>query len=136
MDIKLSSGIKTLRFCDDDGTELFSFRINPTDTNLAERCEKVSEYFRERTVNDTTTIASAAALNRDLETQINYLIGMPDGETIFKPPLTACTVLESGDLLAAFVLDQVIAVVEPIMKERAKKAANKAAAYMKKYERV
>lgn len=68
-------GRMNFTFTDEDGEVFSSFRLNPADINVANRCMEVSEQFRQREDRKITTVAEAAAYNAELEEKINYILG-------------------------------------------------------------
>lgn len=126
-------GRMNFTFTDEDGEVFSSFRLNPADINVANRCMEVSEQFRQREDRKITTVAEAAAYNAELEEKINYILGYDAKDSVFGE-VSATTVLPSGELFAMVVLEAIAKAVEPEIKKRKQKMSDAVAKYTKKYE--
>lgn len=132
-DIKLTTGIQTYRFFDEDDNLIAQFRINPIDVNLADRAFEVSDWFE--SIKDSMTGATVRDLsifNHQLEEKIAYVLGY-DPKDLFGT-ITATTVLPNGDMWAAIILDKIITEIEPQVQKRTKAMEKAQQKYLKKYE--
>ena len=128
---KIATGIQTLQFTDEDDHVFASFRINPTDINLAARAQEVGEYFspENQALKD---IPTAAALNKEIEEKISYVLGY-DASDVFGE-VTATTIFPNGEMWAMVVLDTILKEVQPAVQDRLKKMDKAAEKYLKQYE--
>ena len=129
----VSVGKLNFTFTDEDGEVFSSFRLNPADINVANRCMEVSEQFRQREDRKITTVAEAAAYNSEMEEKISYILGYDAKDSVFGE-VSATTVLPSGELFAMVVLEAIAKAVEPEIKKRKQKMSDAVAKYTKKYE--
>lgn len=126
-------GRMNFTFTDEDGEVFSSFRLNPADINVANRCMEVSEQFRQREDRKITTVAEAAAYNSELEEKISYILGYDAKDSVFGE-VSATTVLPSGELFAMVVLEAIAKAVEPEIQKRKQKMSEAVSKYTKKYE--
>lgn len=116
--------------------EIFaSFRLNPTDVNIAARAEEVSAFFEktEETVKNVTSAKEAAKLNELIQDKINYLLGYEASKDLFREPITATTVFGNGQMFANIVLDKVADAIAPEIEKRRKKMQAEVDKYTEKY---
>lgn len=71
---KIDDGILTFTFTNNQNEIFASFRLNPTDVNIAARAEEVSAFFEkmEETVKNVASAKEAAKLNELIQDKINY----------------------------------------------------------------
>ena len=131
----IAVGKLNFTFTDEDGNVFSSFRLNPTDVNVASRCEEVSEFFRKRQDKEPTSLDDILKINDELEEKIAYILGYDARESIFGE-VPATTVLPSAELFAEAVLKAITNAVNTEMEKRNKKAAEVAAKYTSKYDNV
>lgn len=131
----IDSGLIPFEFHDRAGRLLASFEMNPADINLAARCEEVTNFFEQQAAPAGKTISDMQKYDRELTEKLTYLLGCDADYQIFKPPMTATTVLPSGDIFAAVVLDRIVEAVTPEIKKRAEKMKSAAEKYTAKYEK-
>ena len=132
-DIKLTTGIQTYRFFDEDDNLIAQFRINPMDVNLADRAMEVADWFESaKTDMENSTVHDLSLFNKVLEDKIAYVLGY-EPKDIFGV-ITATTVLPNGDMWAAIVLDKIITEIEPQVKKRTKAMEKAQEKYLRKYE--
>ena len=83
---KIDDGILTFTFTNNQDEIFASFRLNPTDVNVAARAEEVSEFFEnlEDSVKDVKSTKEAAKLNELIQDKINYLLGYEASKDLFK----------------------------------------------------
>lgn len=129
----ISTGKMKFTFTDEDGDVFSAFRLNPSDVNLAKRCQEVAEQFGQQKDRQLSTIEDAVAYNTELEEKISYILGYDAKAAIFGE-VSATTVLPSGELFAAVVLDTIAKAVEPEIRKRNKKMTEAVAKYTGKYE--
>ena len=132
---KIDNGILTFTFTNNQDEIFASFRLNPTDVNVAARAEEVSEFFEnlEDSVKDVKSTKEAAKLNELIQDKINYLLGYEASKDLFKEPITATTVFGNGQMFANIVLDKVADAIAPEIEERKKKMQAAVNKYTEKY---
>ena len=126
------------RFTDEDGDVVSSFRMNPADIKVAIRSEEVSKYLEERksALSGNMAATDMADFNDELEEKICYVLGYDARSELFKAPLTATTILPSGDLFAVAVMDKIVEAVKPEIEKRRANMEKAAAKYTSRYDRV
>ena len=132
---KIDDGILTFTFTNNQNEIFASFRLNPTDVNIAARAEDVSAFFEkmEETVKNVTSAKEAAKLNELIQDKINYLLGYEASKDLFREPLTATTVFGNGQMFANIVLDKVADAIAPEIEKRRKKMQAEVDKYTEKY---
>lgn len=135
---QLDDGLFTFTFSNSKGEVFSSFLMNPTDINIAVRCEEAADYFaaREKEASGVMGAAQMAKLNAELEEKLVYVLGYDARPTLFKAPMTATTILPTGDLFAVVILETIKKAVEPEIRKRGERMQKAAAKYTDKYERV
>lgn len=131
-DTRVATGIQTYTFTDEDDHVFASFRLNPTDINLAKRALEVGEYFEHLKDTAPETVEELAAMNDEMEQKISYVLGY-EASDIFGE-VTATTVFPDGTVFAILVVDTIIEAVQPALQDRAKSIQEKSAKYLEKYE--
>ena len=132
---KIDDGILMFTFTNNQNEIFASFRLNPTDVNIAARAEEVSAFFEktEETVKNVTSAKEAAKLNELIQDKINYLLGYEASKDLFREPITATTVFENGQMFANIVLDKVADAIAPEIEKRRKKMQAEVDKYTEKY---
>ena len=132
---KIDDGILMFTFTNNQNEIFASFRLNPTDVNIAARAEEVSAFFEktEETVKNVTSAKEAAKLNELIQDKINYLLGYEASKDLFREPLTATTVFGNGQMFANIVLDKVADAIAPEIEKRRKKMQAEVDKYTEKY---
>lgn len=132
---KIDDGILTFTFTNNQNEIFASFRLNPTDVNIAARAEEVSAFFEktEETVKNVTSAKEAAKLNELIQDKINYLLGYEASKDLFREPITATTVFGNGQMFANIVLDKVADAIAPEIEKRRKKMQAEVDKYTEKY---
>lgn len=132
---KIDDGILTFTFTNNQNEIFASFRLNPTDVNIAARAEEVSAFFEktEETVKNVTSAKEAAKLNELIQDKINYLLGYEASKDLFREPVTATTVFGNGQMFANIVLDKVADAIAPEIEKRRKKMQAEVDKYTEKY---
>ena len=134
----IGSAFLKFTFSDEDGEVISSFRLNPADIKVAIRSEEVSKYLESRksTMSGNLTAAEMAKFNDELEEKICYVLGYDARSELFKAPLTATTILPSGDLFAVLVMDKIVEAVAPEVEKRRANMEKAAAKYTARYDGV
>ena len=132
---KIDDGILTFTFTNNQNEIFASFRLNPTDVNIAARAEEVSAFFEkmEETVKNVASAKEATKLNELIQDKINYLLGYEASKDLFREPITATTVFENGQMFANIVLDKVADAIAPEIEKRRKKMQAEVYKYTEKY---
>ncbi len=132
---KIDDGILMFTFTNNQNEIFASFRLNPTDVNIAARAEEVSAFFEktEETVKNVTSAKEAAKLNELIQDKINYLLGYEASKDLFREPITATTVFGNGQMFANIVLDKVADAIAPEIEKRKKKMQAEVDKYTEKY---
>lgn len=132
---KIDDGILTFTFTNNQNEIFASFRLNPTDVNIAARAEEVSAFFEkmEETVKNVASAKEAAKLNELIQDKINYLLGYEASKDLFREPITATTVFENGQMFANIVLDKVADAIAPEIEKRREKMQAEVDKYTEKY---
>lgn len=132
---KIDDGILMFTFTNNQNEIFASFRLNPTDVNIAARAEEVSTFFEktEETVKNVTSAKEAAKLNELIQDKINYLLGYEASKDLFREPITATTVFGNGQMFANIVLDKVADAIAPEIEKRRKKMQAEVDKHTEKY---
>ena len=132
----VSSSLLKFTFSDEDGEVLASFRMNPADVKLAQRCQEVSAYFEnlENKTPDTATLEDAVKFNAEIEEKICYLLGYDAKRSLFGL-LSATSVMSDGDMFVVHVMDQIIKAVGPEIKKRQQAMAKAVSKHTDKYRK-
>ena len=129
---KITTGIETYTFTDENDHVFASFRLNPTDINLAKRALEAGEYFDTLQDRKIESVDELVALNAEIEEKISYVLGY-DASDIFGE-VTATTVFSDGTVFAILLIDSIIEAMQPAIEERKKQMADRANKYLEKYE--
>lgn len=128
----IDSGVITATFTDLDGHVFSKFRINPTDLRTGERAIESADFFQgikaESFDKDLVT-----QLQKDIEDKISYVLGYDSSKDIFGE-VSALTVLPDGRLFVEIIVDKIMEIVGPAVKDRQEAMAKRADSYTKKYE--
>lgn len=130
---KVSLGRMNFTFTDENDEVFSSFRMNPADVNLAERCEEVVAKYSGRDEKNLTTVSEVAAYGAELEKQICYILGYDCRESAFGE-ISALTVLPDGKLFGLLLLETIAEKVKPVIAERAQKMEAAVRKYTAEYE--
>lgn len=131
----IDSGLIPFEFHDRSGRVLASFEMNPADINLAARCDEVTKFFDEQAEISRETAADLQKYDRELTEKLNYLLGCEKDYQLFNPPMSATTILPSGDMFAAVILERILDAVTPEIQKRAEKMKAAADRYTAKYNK-
>lgn len=131
----IDDGILNFTFTNNEDEVFSSFKLNPTDINVAARAEEVIEYFKqfEDSIQKATSGKEMAELNKQIEDKINYLLGYEASKDLFKEPITATTVFGNGQVFIYIVLDKIVEAIAPVIEKRKKKMQAAANKYTEKY---
>jgi len=132
----VSSSLMKFTFSDEDGEVVASFRMNPADIKLVQRCQEVSTFFenlRDKTP-DNATLEEAAQFNDEMETKICYLLGYDAKQSLFGL-LSATSIMGDGNLFVVHVMDQILKAVGPEIKKRQQAMAKAVSKHTAKYQK-
>lgn len=134
---KIDDGILVFTFTNNKGEVFSSFKLNPTDINVAARAEELEECFEQfkDSVQKVISGKEMAELNKQIEDKINYLLGYEASKDLFKEPITATTVFGNGQVFAYIVLDKITEAIAPEIEKRKKKMQAAVNKYTEKYEK-
>lgn len=135
IDTSIDDGLFLFTFTNKQGEVFSSFKLNPTDINIAVRAEELEDFFNQmqESIKKVSSSKEIAELNRQIEDKINYLLGYEASKDLFKEPITATTVFGNGQVFAYIVLDKIAEAVEPEIEKRKKKMQTAANKYIEKY---
>ena len=125
----VGSSLLKFTFSDADGEVVASFRMNPADIKLAQRCQEVLRYFEnlhEKTP-ESATLEDAVKANDEIEEKICYLLGYDARQSLFGM-ISATSIMDDGNMFAVTVMD---AITEAVGKEIQKRKQSMAAAVAK-----
>lgn len=120
-DTKTLNGLLIRRtFTDDAGEVVASYRINPADVNLANRCNEVAAFFEELGKNTppSATLEDMLQLNNQLEEKICYLLGYDARQSLFGF-ISAASIMADGELFAVYVVNDIFEAAAPQIRKRA-----------------
>ena len=131
----IGSSLIKFTFTDEDGEIVAFFRMNPADVKLAQRCQKLSEYFENlwNSTPETATFEDVAKFNDDLESKICYLLGYDAKQSLFGQ-ISATSIMEDGRMFVVHVMDKITEVVGPIVAKRKKSMEAAVAKHTAKYQ--
>ena len=132
----IGSAFLKFAFQDDDGETIASFRMNPADVKLAQRCKELSDYFTNLSKNtdETETLEDAVKMNDELESKACYLLGYDARESLFGF-VSATAIMPDGNMFIVHVMNKITEAVSPEIRKRQKameKAVNKHTANYRK----
>lgn len=116
------TGVMKFALLDDDGDTVASFKINPTDINLASRLEKAGEFFGGLAKNapDSADLTQVQQYNDALEENLAQVIGGDCRASLFGN-LPAITIMPSGKLYVLELFDVMTTHIAPTIVERRQK---------------
>lgn len=132
----IGSSLLKFTFTDEGGDVVASFRMNPADVKLAQRCQEIAEFFENMQNNtpDTATLEDAIKFNDTLEEKICYLLGYDAKNTLFGL-ISATSIMGDGNLFATHVVNKIIEAVGPELKKRKQSMAKAVAKHTAKYKK-
>lgn len=121
-------------FTDDEGEIVASFRMNPADVKLAQRCQDVSTYFEglKDKMPKAATLDDVVKFNDELEEKICYLLGYDAKESLFGM-ISATSVMSDGNMFVVHVMNKIIEAIEPELRKRKQSMAAAVAKHTAKY---
>lgn len=130
----IGSSFLKFTFSDEDGEIVASFRMNPADVKLAQRCQEVSAYFNnlQNTIADSDTVEDAVKFNDEVEEKICYLLGYDVKPSLFGL-ISATSIMGDGNLFVVHVMDQITKAVGPEIEKRQQAMANAVSKHTSKY---
>ena len=132
----IGSSFLKFTFTDGDGDVVASFRMNPADVKLVQRCQEVSEYFNELRDNtpETATLEDALKMNAEMESKICYLLGYDATETLFGL-ISATSVMADGNMFIVHVMNKIVEAVGPEIRKRKQSMEKAVAKHTAKYQK-
>ena len=132
----VSSSLMKFTFSDEDGEVVASFRMNPADIKLTQRCEEVCAFFEgiQDKTPDNATFEDVVKFNDEVEDKICYLLGY-DAKTSLFGLLSATSVMGDGNMFVVHVMDQIIKSVGPEIKKRQRAMAKAISKHTAKYQK-
>lgn len=117
-----------------DGEVIGQIRFNPSDIDIARRCEKVMEFFNNLTLGENATDEELFAATDEIKKQFDYLLNYENSEEIFKKanPMTPTT---NGDFYCEQVLNAIVGLIEKITDQRIEKKKAKIKKATAKYHK-
>lgn len=130
----IGSSLVKFTFTDADGEVVASFRMNPADVKLAQRCQEISSYFEdlEKNTPEAATLEDAVKMNEELEDKICYLLGYDAKQSLFGI-ISATSILKNGELFVTTVVQKIIEHVGPEIKKRKQSFNNAVSRHTAKY---
>jgi hypothetical protein len=132
--ISIGSAFLKFTFTDEDGEVFSSFRLNPADIKLGQRCQELAAYFSSLSerIPQTATVEEAVKFNDEMEDKICYLLGYDAKQSLFGQ-ISATSIMADGNMFAVHVMNQIVDAVGPEIEKR-KNAIKKAEQYTAKYQ--
>ena len=130
----IESSLLKFTFSDDEGEVIASFRMNPADVKLAQRCQEVSSFFEElkEKTPENATLDDAVKLNNEVEDKICYLLGYDAKQSLFGQ-ISATSVLGDGNMFVILVMEKIVEAVAPEIKRRKQAMSSAVEKYTAKY---
>lgn len=133
--IIIDDGTEEFTIEDKQGNILGSFRMNPSDVNIAKRFEEVADkitHLADNVDENQDLVDVIDDLEKKVYEQINYLFNADIADEFFSIT-SPFTPLANGQLFLEQVLEQIGKLVESDTGKRFKKIQTKASKYTKKY---
>ena len=130
----IGSSLLKFTFSDDEGDVIASFRMNPADIKLAQRCQEVSSYFEElkEKTQENATLEDVVKLNNEVEDKICNLLGYDAKQSLFGQ-ISATSVLGDGNMFVVLVMEKIVEAVAPEISRRKQSMADAVAKHTAKY---
>lgn len=128
--INTKVGYATFAFKDEEGAVFASFKINPTDPRLMERCKNIAKFFSDCAAGKVEGANDAAAFEKMVEDKFCTFLGYDCRESLFGR-VAATDVMADGRTFANHILDTMIQKIGPEI--AARRRAN-IARYTAKYK--
>ena len=128
------TGVMKFALLDDDGDTVASFKLNPTDINLANRLEAAGEFFGDLAKNapDSADLAYVQKYNDALEEKMAQIIGGDCRESLFGC-LPAISIMPSGKLFALELFDKMSEHIGPEIAKRQERMQATVGKHTQKY---
>lgn len=115
-----------------DGDVTGFFWWNPTDFDIAKRCEKVLEFFDNFKMPDGEEENKLFEMTDQVKQQFNFLLDSKDAaDELFQ--CNPFTLREDGTLFCEYVLEVLVQYIESEMNRRIERSSNKVKKYTDKY---
>ena len=130
----VSASLMKFTFTDDDGDCVASFKLNPADIKLAQRCEELESFFGNLSEKfpDNATLEDMAKFNDELEDKICYLLGYDAKQSLFGL-FSATSIMGDGSLFAVKVIEKITAAISPEIEKRKRTMAKAVVKHTAKY---
>lgn len=138
--LQVTRDVLTYQLVDERGIECGSFDINPTDTDLLKRAERVAEnigklsFDCKKNASDEAVIAAINKFDEAVCEQFDVLLGEGTAERIFSH-CGALTLLKNGDFYFEQILEKIFGVIEASFNQRVERKMKKARAATSKYHK-
>lgn len=131
----IDDGFLLFTFTNKQGKVFSSFKLNPTDINVAARAEELETFFEQaqESVKNVFSNKEMAEINKQIEDKINYMLGYEASKDLFREPVTALTVFGNGQVFAYIILDKITEALRPEIEKRRKKMQAAVDKYTEKY---
>ena len=128
------TGVMKFQLMDDDGDPVASFRLNPTDINLANRFVAAGEFFGNLAKNapDSANLEEVQRYNDALEQELAKLIGGDCLESMFGV-IPAISIMPSGNLFALELFEKMSEHIAPEINKRRQKMQDAVGKHTAKY---
>lgn len=115
----INTGFMKFTFSDEDGDVFASFKLNPTDPRLMERCKNISKYFAD-VANSGVKVESIddmISFELQVESKFCEFLGYDCRQSLFGQ-VAATDTMADGNIFAQHILDTIIASVASEIKKR------------------
>lgn len=131
----IGASLMKFTFSDSDGDVIASFRMNPADIKLAQRCQEVSAYFEtlHDSVPDTATLEDAIRFNQEMEEKVCYLLGYDAKDSLFGQ-VSATSIMADGNLFVTHVVNKIADAIGPEINKRKQNMENAVKKHTAKYQ--
>lgn len=117
--ININTGFMKFTFTDEDGDVFASFKLNPTDARLVNRCKNISEFFADLSRNpiQVKTVEDMTHYENVVEDKFCEFLGYDCRQSLFGR-VAATDRLPDGRIFASHVLDTIIREIGPEIQKR------------------
>lgn len=132
----IGSAFLKFTFSDDDGTVLASFRMNPADVKLMQRCQDLSGYFDglDKKIPESATEEDILSFNGEIEEKICHFLGYDAREELFGL-VSATSIMSDGRMFVVHVMDKILEEAGPEIQKRKKSMSEAVAKHTEKYKK-
>ena len=132
----IGSSLLKFVFRDEDGDVIASFRMNPADIKLAQRCQDVFDYFSNiaERAGANETLEDAIKFNDEIEEKICYLLGY-DVKQSLCGIISATSIMADGNLFVSHVLGKITSAVGAENQKRRQAMAKAVSKHTAKYQK-